>query len=611
MATAYGQTGSYFTAMDPPGGRPKDLPLWANAYLGATTSIEPGKAMKDLLNLPASGIENVEISVIQPDKFEAIPREMFAEARRLGKMLVRDFTKEGGASPISLHSPIVEPTGFAENRWDENTWKSNQVQLAGVVEKAAVLGPSVPVTIHGSQVPSMQTRYDPAGAEAIRNEIKARGETSPESKQLIKDFLLKGEIPQMMVAVDPVSGELKPLQAEFRAFTKQFESPQKKLEVYNSSQWLSQQQQLAGYQAEIARIGAMASQATNPAERAELKKAEAVYKDSLRTSAATLLEHAYKADTSIIKRPEVVEALQREDYVGAIMAIPSDNPPKLIRPVEDFAREKAAVTFANAAMRSFDIATNPEKVLGKERAEEIRAAGITGVDKAPIITIENVYPEMAFGRGESMQNLITASRTEFENRLVAERHLSKARAKEVAKNLIGATWDVGHINMLRRFGYNEEKIAEELKKLAPDVKHVHITDNFGSYDAHLAPGMGNVPIKDFLKILEKEGQLGKVRGIVEAGGYVMAYGENPTLHTLKYFNVPAYGFQGAPTWGGEPPVLGGYFMGSSGYSAGYGLMLPPIHYSEYGAGFTGLPAALGAVPGAAGQKSAFAGTPNA
>jgi hypothetical protein len=611
MATAYGQTGSYFTAMDPPGGRPKDLPLWANAYLGATTSIEPGKAMKDLLNLPASGIENVEISVIQPDKFEAIPREMFAEARRLGKMLIRDFTKEGGASPISLHSPIVEPTGFAENRWDENTWKSNQVQLAGVVEKAAVLGPSVPVTIHGSQVPSMQTRYDPAGAEAIRNEIKARGEISSESEHLIKDFLLKGEIPQMMIAFDPVSGELKPLQAEFRGLTKQFESPQYKLGEYNRSQWLAQQQQLVGLQTERARILTMASQTANPGEKAELNKAAEVYGRSLNSSAATLLEHAYKADNSIIKRPGVVEALQREDYVGAIMAIPSSNPPQLIRPVEDFAREKAAVTFANAAMRSFDIATNPEKVLGKERAKEIRAAGITGVDKAPIITIENVYPEMAFGRGESMQKLVTASRTEFENRLKVEKHIPEARAKEIAKNLIGATWDVGHINMLRRFGYNEERIAEELKKLAPDVKHVHITDNFGAYDAHLAPGMGNVPIKDFLKILEKEGQLGKVRGIVEAGGYVMTYGENPTLHTLKYFNVPAYGFQGSPTWGGEPPVLGGYFMGSSGYSAGYGLMLPPIHYSEYGAGFTGLPAALGAVPGAAGQKSAFAGTPNA
>jgi hypothetical protein len=171
---------------------------------------------------------------------------------------------------------------------------------------------------------------------------------------------------------------------------------------------------------------------------------------------------------------------------------------------------------------------------------------------------------------------------------------------------------VGHINLLRRYGYNEEQILTELKKLAPDVKHVHLTDNFGYSDAHLAPGMGNVPIKKFAKILEEEGKLGKdhVRGIVEAGGYVMSYGENPTLKTLQYFNTPAYSFQGSPSWGGEGSIAGSYFMGSSGYSSGYGLMLPPIHYGEYGAGFTGLPTALGAVPGSA-QRSAFAGTPNA
>jgi hypothetical protein len=209
-----------------------------------------------------------------------------------------------------------------------------------------------------------------------------------------------------------------------------------------------------------------------------------------------------------------------------------------------------------------------------------------------------------------MRKLVESARSEFAKKLVTERHLPEAKAKEIAQKLIGATWDVGHINLLRRYGYSEEKIVQELKKIAPDVKHVHITDNFGYYDAHLAPGMGNVPVKEFLKILEKEGKLKDVRGIVEAGGYVMHYGENPTPHTLRYFNVPTYAFQGAPTWGGEPPILGGYFMGSSGYAAGYGQILPPIHYSEYGAGFAGLPPALGAVPGAA-QKSAFSGTPTA
>jgi hypothetical protein len=206
----YGQTGFYRTSMDP---------LWTSSYLGASTSIEPGKAMKDLVGLPASGIENVEISVIDPSKFEAIPRELFAESRRLGKMLIRDFTKDGGRSPLSLHSPIVEPTGFSENKWDETTWKTAQQQLASVVEKAAMLGPNVPVTIHGSQVPSTITRYDKAGAEAIGKELEAYEHATGTEHEDLKKYLARNEIPQMMVAVEPVSGQLVPIQGEMLLVT--------------------------------------------------------------------------------------------------------------------------------------------------------------------------------------------------------------------------------------------------------------------------------------------------------------------------------------------------------------------------------------------------------
>jgi hypothetical protein len=75
---------------------------------------------------------------------------------------------------------------------------------------------------------------------------------------------------------------------------------------------------------------------------------------------------------------------------------------------------------------------------------------------------------------------------------------------------------------------------------------------------------------------------------------------------LQYLNVPVYGFQKSPNWG---EATGSYFMGTSGYSAGYGAFLPPVHFAEYGTGFTALPTALGApLPG---QRSAFSGTPNA
>jgi hypothetical protein len=558
---------------------------------------------------------------------------MFAEARRLGKMLIRDFTKDGKSSPISLHSPLIEPTGFAENKWDEGAWKSAQQQLAGVVEKAALLGPSVPLTIHGSHVPSMQSRYDPAGAKAIGKELQAYeqriGGTTPEHEQL-KAYLSRSEIPQMMTVVDPISGELKPIMGGEQYIApgvKHFFSPQERLSIQNSQQWEDIQKQFLDYHTEIIRTQQLMTQQAEEFKKiqadanltAEQKHAAQRqlennvsllsaraenYNGELRRAISGVYDRVARADPEVFKRiPEAAQALKHGDVYGALMAIPHETPPELLKPTEDFAREKAAETFANVAMRSYDIASKPSK--------ELQAAGVTDVSKAPIITIENVSPEAAFGRGESMKALVEESRTKFANKLMSERHVPQAKATEIAKNLIGATWDVGHINLLRKYGYNEEKITEEIKKIAEDIKHVHLTDNFGYADAHLAPGMGNVPIKDMLEHLKKGGKIPpEIRGIVEAGGYVMSFGENPTLKTLQYFNAPVYGFQNAPSWGGENPAVGNYFMGSGGYSAGYGMMLPPIHYGEYGAGFSGLPTALGAIPGAA-SKSAFAGTPNA
>jgi hypothetical protein len=350
-----------------------------------------------------------------------------------------------------------------------------------------------------------------------------------------------------------------------------------------------------------------------------LKKRYASYDQDFSSATFTTLDHVYRADPGVFTEGEkktIKQAYLEQDaakvakILGSIGTRERPKPPRLLIPAEEFTLPKAAETFASAAMRSYDISSNPEKYLSKEDAKGIRAAGIMGVAQAPIITIEN-ETDRAFARGDSLRSLVKASRDKFIERLVAEKKVPLEKATEIATNMIGATWDVGHINLMKRYGYNEQQIADEIKAIKKDVKHVHIHDNFGSFDAHLAPGMGNVPIQAILKELQTEGKMPKgVRGIVEAGGYVMNFGENPTLKTLEYFRAPAYGFQGAPSWGGESPMAGGYFMGSSAYSAGYGLMLPPIHYSEYGAGFTGLPPSLAAVPGTA-QRSQFAGTPNA
>ena len=44
--------------------------------------------------------------------------------------------------------------------------------------------------------------------------------------------------------------------------------------------------------------------------------------------------------------------------------------------------------------------------------------------------------------------------------------------KKQAEKLIGVTWDVGHINMIRRLGYGKKDVVKETKKIAPYVKHI-------------------------------------------------------------------------------------------------------------------------------------------
>jgi hypothetical protein len=170
-----------------------------------------------------------------------------------------------------------------------------------------------------------------------------------------------------------------------------------------------------------------------------------------------------------------------------------------------------------------------------------------------------------------------------------ERGFSESKAREIAEKTIGVTWDVGHINMLRKYGYTPEQIKVELEKIKPFIKHVHLTDNFGFSDSHLPPGMAGIGEEIFKEI----GELIKEKGLkaaVEAPTLAIAFGESPHYATLEAFGSPlAYLTYAMPT-----------------YFSGYGPILPEQHFSIYGAGFTTLPMEVGGQqPG----KGGFAGVP--
>ena len=62
----------------------------------------------------------------------------------------------------------------------------------------------------------------------------------------------------------------------------------------------------------------------------------------------------------------------------------------------------------------------------------------------------------------------------------------------MAKKLIGATWDVGHIHMLRKYGYTEKEIVEEAKKIASHYQmplhtiekagHINTDSGYGKWE---------------------------------------------------------------------------------------------------------------------------------
>jgi hypothetical protein len=140
------------------------------------------------------------------------------------------------------------------------------------------------------------------------------------------------------------------------------------------------------------------------------------------------------------------------------------------------------------------------------------------------------------------------------------------------------------LNIARKDKFKEEDLRKEVEAIAKHVKHVHITDNFGYSDSHLPPGMGNVPIKEIMQELEKQGFSG--RKILEVGGWFEHFKTSPYSISLEAMGSPIYAMDMAPYWN---QTLGL----QQGYGGGFGMMLPSTNYQTFGAGFSQLPAELG------------------
>ncbi len=550
--------------------------------IGAPTSIQTANQIQEVANLLNQGIKVIELQPISPEVFEQIPKQHFKEINRMTKLTGTEST---------VHAPLIDPAGFTREGWSEASKEVVERQLKSILERSHELNPegNIPITVHASGIQG--TEYAP-GKEGVE--------------------------PERIVAINQETKQLVPIQKEERIYPgwekPKMVKPEEEIEIINRGEWQQSLSQLSFYKQrgdDLARdnliviapklndiaTGKIKIEELSPSEQAayhQVYNAGNFYRNSM-IMLNSLFDKAYKYSDERERERLLMAAEKYKKAIGEgevnILTVArkgqainefiedlSKVQPEIYVPVEDFAMEKTADTLAKVAFHGYNKYGS----------------------KTPIVSIENLYPGMAFSRSEQLKQLVERAREKFAQE-ASRKGYSKTEASEMAKKIIGVTWDVGHLNMLRKAGFKEEEIARETERIAKYVKHVHLTDNFGFTDSHLPPGMGNVPIKKIMQELEKKGFKGKA--VVEAGGFVQHFKRPPTDYILEAMGSPLYRMMMAqPYWNQIRASYGSYFAFPSAY-------FPEQHVSIYGTGFSALPAELGGqIPG---KQSRATGTPMA
>jgi sugar phosphate isomerase/epimerase/bacterioferritin (cytochrome b1) len=573
------------------GGASSFEPTYGNIFTGYTTSAgsigmatdaRTANVLKEVSTKLAMGVQNIELSQVDAATFQMIPKGHLKEVNRLAKLT---------GTEITLHAPVVEPSGMGQQGFDETQRQATERSMNLAIERANELNPdgSSPVTFHSSAaIPG--TEWQKIGEKATK-----------------------------LIAVEQETGKVIPINEESKHYPRSWEakhletmSPEEGLDSINNTQWTNSISQLVHAKemadriivdnqpkiqhllGELGQPGGKKLNELLPAQQetySHYLNAEAYLKDaSLSLSGMfnkaykygsdqekkflTEMSKEYKKDLGILdpskkhSQEAITEArmkqgdLQTKSHaINTMIRVLQNTSPELYVPVEEFAKDKSSETFANVALESF-------KKFG---------------DKAPIISIENPPAGGALSTGEDLKNLVVETRKKFVEKAQENMNLSKRQAEKEAEKLIGVTWDVGHINMLRKQGLGSKEIIEESKKVAPFVKHVHLSDNFGLEHTELPMGMGNVPLKEIMQHIEKEGFEGKK--VVEALHWWQHFQSPPFVSTLEAVGSYMYAGSG-PTWNQAIGL-------QQGYSSGFGGMLPDINYQTFGAGFSQLPTELG------------------
>jgi sugar phosphate isomerase/epimerase len=596
------------------------------SQLGFPGSAMTANQLNETVNAIKQGVKAFEVTLADvQDVSQIIPKQHFKEMRALMKLT--------GVKP-SVHGPIIDAAGFGERGWGgEEAREDNERRMFDMIEKAHEIEPNgkIPIVFHTTQgipgneyVPGKEGEVEINKIFAINLEtkqlvpIEKEYKYRPELPETFKDNKGRGKLfdidsqlksinetewenkltdlatfnkhaDEVMGAAPAVLGEYKNavIDAKGKIYEYDFEKDKikKELPPINADEGkLGYYKKMRDADIFLENVQLNFTGAFHKAykygskeQRERLEKLSEDYSKKIQNLVVESEDKVFIPVLSPLKKREILD-----ESIFRLNEITSHNAPKVFEKIEDFAMGKAVDTFGNLAIKSYD----------------------KFKEKAPIIAIENMMQGMAFSRAEDLKKIIEDSREKFRDYLVEEKKMKEKDAEKLAEEKIGATWDVGHLNIMKKKGFTDEDIIKETKKIRPYVRHIHLTDNFGFSDSHLPPGMGNVPIKAILEELEKSGRFKEMRKIVEAPNFVQHFKKSPHPWTLSAFGSPVYGMKSGPQWNQIQDVVGGYF-------GGYGTINPQLHHSIYGAGFTTLPAELGGtIPGAQGQ-SRFGGTPMA
>lgn len=553
--------------------------------LGITTDPRTANQVKDASTKLSSGVKHIELALVTPELFDSIPKQQFTEMRELAKLT---------GTNISVHAPVMDVMGMTREGFSEINRELAERKVTESLMRSHEINPNgnIPVNFHS--------------AEGIAgSEWKTLGDVEGKKPREAK----------RMIAVERETGRMIPLEREEKFYPgedlskPQPYTPEKNLELINNQKWsdsLTQVEfnrehadrimqdihpniialnaklttdpnfrknyEVSNEEREMLRRVYSANEYINEAEkkvRAEFSRAfELATKDKDENTINYLKEVSNKyskalgsedgKNIAVLYNPKIrSEALYELNRELEVVH------PKLYVPIEEFAIEQSAKTFGNAAFNAFSKFKDP--------------------NKTPLMLIENPPSGFGLSTGEDLKNLVIESRNQFVED-AKKKGMQEEQAKQIAEKLIGATWDVGHINMLRKEGFKEEDIIKETEKVAPYVKHVHLSDNFGYEHTELPMGMGNTPLKEIMARLGEKGFKGEK--IIEASQWWQHFQTNPFKESLEGMGSPIYSTGPGPYWNQSLGL-------QQGYLSGYGMMLPTNNYQTFGAGFSQLPQELG------------------